>query len=241
MTHTDNATCKKMLVTSTRHISERTISLLRATDPYDWPYGGGPIGKSGFFYKSTNRNGGYLPSDLFTVLSWAADNEFDSVTFSDTAPVIEQFEVYREPGSYGDELMSAKTPQHLKFQRSLYDSALSALSVGELAFEVSPENVAFALTAGLETVDQYLTAHEDEGLWNIPLPSLQWIADVATIYLDKRNYKTGTWDESIAAAGQLHRMLNFELERSKNLPLDPQQRIIRGLAEQIRLFLQEPL
>lgn len=26
----------------------------------------------------------------------------------------------------------------------------------------------------------------------------------------------------------------------KNLPLDPQQRLIHGLAEQIRFFLQEP-
>lgn len=96
------------------------------------------------------------------------------------------------------------------------------------------------MTVALETVDQYLTA-EDEGLWNIPLPSLQWIADVATIYLDERDYKTGRWDESISAAGQLHRLLNFELELSRNKLLDPQQRLIRGLAEQIRLFLQEPL
>ncbi|KSV81782.1 hypothetical protein N183_14815 [Sinorhizobium sp. Sb3] len=240
MTQTDNATCRKMLFTSTRHISERTISLLRATDPYDWPHGGGPIGKSGFFYRSMKRNGSYLPTDLFEVLSWAADNEYDSVTFSSTGPVIEQFEVYREPGSYGDGLVWAKSPRHLKYQRSLYDSALSALSVGERAFEVSPENVASALTAALEAVDQYLTEHEDEGLWNFPLPSLQRIADVATVYLGERNYKTGTWDESISAAAQLHRLLNLELEQSRNLQLDPQQRLIRSLAEQIRFFLQEP-
>lgn len=36
-------------------------------------------------------------------------------------------------------------------------------------------------------------AHEEEGLWNFPPPSLQWIADVATVYLDERDYKTGDY------------------------------------------------
>lgn len=243
MTQTDTQTLRKMLVTTTRHISERTISLLRATDPYDWPYGGGPIGKSGFFYRAMRRNGcagNFLPTDLFKVLSWAADNEYDCVTFSHVGPVIEQFAVYREPGSYGDSLMWEKAPKNLEYARSQRDAALNALSIGEGTFEVSPENIASALTVALETVDQYLTAHEEEGLWNHPLPSLQWIADVATVYLDERDYKTERWDESISAAAKLHWLLNFELERSKNLPLDPQQRLVHGLAEQIRFFLQEP-
>ncbi|PDT50165.1 hypothetical protein CO661_00415 [Sinorhizobium fredii] len=244
MTQTDNATCLKMLVTSTRHISERTISLLRATDPYDWPYGGGPIGKSGFFYRSMKRNGcagNYLPTDLFEVLSWAADNEYDCVTFSNTGPLIEQFAVYREPGSYGDELKSAKTPQRLKYEHSQRDAALKALSVGERTFEDSPENIASALTKALETVDRYLMARVEESLWRFPLACLQWIADVATVYWSERSYKTSEWRESIAAAAELQRLLGFELERSKNWALDPQQRLVYSLAEQIRSLLQEPL
>lgn len=244
MTQTDTQTLGKMLVTTTRHISERTIALLRATDPYDWPYGGGPIGKSGFFYRAMKRNGcagNFLPTDLFEVLSWAADNEYDCVTFSNTGPVIEQFAVYREVGSYGDPLMGEKAPGYLEYTRSQRDAALIALSVGERTFEVSPDNIASALTVALETVDQYLMLHEEEGLWDFPLPSLQRTADVATIYLGERSYKTGEWDESIAAAAELHRLLSFELERSKNLALDPRQRLVHGLAEQIRYLLQEPL
>lgn len=243
MTQTDTQTLGKMLVTTTRHISERTISLLRTTDPYDWPYGGGPIGKSGFFYRAMKRNGcagNFLPTDLFEVLSWAADNEYDCVTFSNTGPVIEQFAVYREVGSYGDPLMGEKAPRYLEYTRSQRDAALIALSVGERTFEVSPDNIASALTAALETVDRYLMAREDEGFWHFPLPCLQWIADVATIYFGERSYKTGEWVESIAAAAELHRLLSFELERSKDLPLDRQQRLVHSLAEQIRSLLQEP-
>lgn len=244
MTQTDNATCGKMLVATTRHISERTISLLRATDPYDWPYGGGPIGKSGFFYRSMKRNGcagNHLPTDLFEVLSWAADNEYDCVTFSSTGPVIEHFAVYREPGLYGDELMSAKTPQHLKYEHSQCDAAISALCIGARTFDDSPENIASALAVALETVDRYLLAREDEGLWSFPLACLQWVADVATVYRSKRSYKTGEWDESISAASELHRLLSFEIERSMNWALDPQQRLVHCLAEQIRYLLQQPL
>ncbi|MCY1299227.1 hypothetical protein D9M69_02550 [compost metagenome] len=244
MTHTDNATCRKMLLTTTRHISERTISLLRATDPYNWPYGGGPIGKYGFFYRAMKRNGcagNFLPTDLFEVLSWAADNEYDCVTFSNTGPVMEQFSVYREPGSYGDALMSSKPPQHLEYDRNQRDAAIDALSVGGRPFEVSPQNMASALTAALETVNRYLMPRVKEDLWNFPLAGMQWIADVATLYLDERDYKTGRWDESIAAAAELHRLLNFELERSKNVSLDLQQRLVHGLAGQIRYLLQEPL
>lgn len=244
MTQTDIDTSQKMLVTTTRHISERSISLLRATDPYGWPYGGGPIGKCGFFYRTMKRNGcsgQFLPTDIFEVLSWAADNEYDCVTFSDVGPVIERFAVYREPGPYGDALMWAQPPKHFKYEHSQRDAALNALSVGERPFEVSPQNMASALTAALETVDRYLKPREKEGLWNFPLAGMQWIADVATVYLDERDYKTGRWDESIAAAAGLHRLLNFELERSNNVSLDLHQRLVHGLAGQIRYLLQEPL
>ncbi|MBD9538978.1 hypothetical protein IB276_05925 [Ensifer sp. ENS04] len=244
MTQTDIATSQKMLVTTTRHISERSISLLRATDPYGWPYGGGPIGKCGFFYRTMKRNGcsgQFLPTDIFEVLSWAADNEYDCVTFSDVGPVIERFAVCREPGPYGDALMWAQPPKHFKYEHSQRDAALNALSVGGRPFEVSPQNMASALTAALETVDRYLMPRDKEGLWNFPLAGLQWIADVATVYRDERDYKTGMWDESIAAAAGLHRLLNFELERSKNVSLDLQQRLVHGLAGQIRYLLQEPL
>lgn len=243
MTQTQNAT-SKMLVTSTRHISERTVSLLRATDPYDWPYGGGPVGKYGFFYRSMRRNGcagNYLPTDLFAVLSWAADNEYDCVTFSHTGPAIEQFAVHRDAGSYGDELMSVTSPQHLTYKHSQRDAALKALSVGERVFEDSPENIASALNKALETVDRYLMAREEkESLWHFPL-CLQWIADVATVYWAECSYKTSEWRESVATAAELHRLLSFELERSKSWALDPPQRLVYSLAEQIRYLLQEPL
>lgn len=245
MTHTDNATCKKMLVTSTRHISERTISLLRATDPYDWPYGGGPIGKSGFFYRAMKRNGAGspLPTDLFEVLSWAADKDYDCVTFSDVGPVIEQFPVCREPGAYGDTLMEQTPAGHLDYMHSQRAAAFKALSAAGHTFEVTPDNIAAALTAALDAVERYLMARDDGGLglWEIPLPTLQRIADIATIYFGERSYKTGEWDDSIAAAAELQRLLGFELERSKNVPLNLQQRLVHSLAEQIRYLLQEPL
>jgi hypothetical protein len=244
MTQTDNATCQKLLVTSTRHLSERTVSLLRATDPYHWPYGGGPYNKSGFFYRTMKRNGcsdGFLPIDLFEILAWAGDNEYHSVLFADNGPTIERFEVYRELESYADGLMWEKPCQQLDYERSQRDSALNALSVGGRAFEVSPENMASALDIALDAVDQYLTLNEEEGLWDFPLVSLQRIADVATIYKGERSYKTGEWDKSITAAAELRRLLSFEIERSKYRTLDLQQRLAHSLAEQIRYLLQEPL
>lgn len=78
-----------------------------------------------------------MPTDLFEVLSWAADNEYDCVTFSNTGPVIEQFAVYREVGSYGDPLMGEKAPRYLEYTRSQREAALSAPSVGERTFEDS--------------------------------------------------------------------------------------------------------
>ncbi len=244
MTQTDNTTCRKMLLISTRHLSERTISLLRATDPYHWPYGGGPYNKSGFFYRTMKRNGCadcFLPIDLFEVLAWAADNGYHSVLFADNGPTIERFEVYRELDSYADGLMWETPCQQLDYERSQRDSALNALSVGGRAFEVSPENMASALEVALDAVDQYLTLNEEEGLWDFPLLSLQRIADVATIYKGERSYKTGKWEQSIAAAAELHRLLSFEIERSKYRALDLQQRLVQSLAEQIRYLLQEPL
>jgi hypothetical protein len=180
--------------------------------------------------------GNFLPTDLFEVLSWATDNEYDCVTFSNTGPVIEQFAVYREPGAYGDTLMGQKAPEHLEYTRSQRDAALNALSVDGRTFEVTPDNIASALTAAL-------VSHGTRGGRLVGNP----IADSATDsrrrnhLSDERDYKTGRWDESIGAADELQRLLSFELERSKTLPLDPQQRLVHSLAEQIRSLLHEPL
>ncbi len=84
-------------------------------------------------------------------------------------------------------------------------------------------------------------ARVEESLWRFPLACLQWIADVATVYWGECSYKTSEWRESVATAAELHRLLGFEIERSKNWALDPQQRLVYSQAEQIQFLLQEPL